>query len=761
MKRLIILVCAVTSFMIAQDAAGQYKLSGVDVEYTYVSRYETVLTVTDAYGIGVTIPVSTIPEGAPFNVQTMRLTDVGLNAIGINLNVTLNEDGTGSISEGSNYPDINTITDADGNCVTLQQVLPVTDEFLYSSGQLGIAAPPVNTLGLPSISSQVGNTVGSLGLSGSLTFEDYPMIPSNPTLCDPTGTDCFPFTIGDADGSGTIEVYPNVNLLGIPEYVPGGAPLTGVTGGFFLDDQCNDAGGNCNSGPLSSIYAGNTEPDFYLEWHGVDGASSGLGWGDLEEVDEDGDGTWFDRQLGIPAITATYMNAACGFTQPIYGDVSDTFEAMGMGSCVDYVDVAYSAYLMDASLTQWGGFLTGNAATYSGTAAAVTDLATDPAGIMAGCGAYLAVNGTMPDDATCFSAAGAFYASGGAAPSDADVLACMAGGGDAADCITAGVTACVTDCATAGVVAYVTATNPGILANDSGHDFNGVDGRLTMNFDIPCVPIIEGRLVVAEFIAVGGCDDAADINSDGSYNVLDVVALVSCVLAADCDGGCTGDINSDGSYNVLDVVALVSCVLAADCADSGRVDNSASLNGAKSAEFKVIGNEVTMTADGNVVAVQMTLSHGNDFAITLTDNAYLAEYITEGNTTTLMIVNPDGSSLFTTNSDFAIESIEAASNSQTLMKTSVVSAKTFEISAASPNPFNPATQIQLNLNTDAMVSVKVFNTMGQLIDVIASGQMQNGAYSFTWDGSNAASGVYLVQTQVGAEIHNQKIMLIK
>ena len=95
------------------------------------------------------------------------------------------------------------------------------------------------------------------------------------------------------------------------------------------------------------------------------------------------------------------------------------------------------------------------------------------------------------------------------------------------------------------------------------------------------------------------------------------------------------------------------------------------------------------------------------------------------------------------------------------METSVVSAKTFEISAASPNPFNPATQIQLNLNTDAMVSVKVFNTMGQLIDVIASGQMQNGAYSFTWDGSNAASGVYLVQTQVGAETHNQKIMLIK
>ena len=50
---------------------------------------------------------------------------------------------------------------------------------------------------------------------------------------------------------------------------------------------------------------------------------------------------------------------------------------------------------------------------------------------------------------------------------------------------------------------------------------------------------------------------------------------------------------------------------------------------------------------------------------------------------------------------------------------------------------------------------------GQLVDVLANGQMSSGSYSFTWDGTNASSGVYFIKTQVGSEIHSQKIMLVK
>ncbi|RMZ48895.1 hypothetical protein EB821_05170, partial [Candidatus Marinimicrobia bacterium PRS2] len=295
MKRTILVLCAVSALILAQDAAGQYKLSGVDVLYTFITRAENTLTVTDAYGMGVTIPVATIPAAVPFTSQAMQLTDAALSAIGINLNVVLNEDGSGAIAEGSYYPDVNTITDENGNCVTIQQVLPVTDEFIYTSmgnmmAAVGMVHPGVNVLGLPGISSLAGQELGGFHLSSSLTFENFPMYPFHPTLCSPTG-DCFPFTVGDIDGSGTIEVYPSVNAFGIPEYVPGGAPLTGLTAGYFLKR-------GLNTDDMTSAFPGNTEPDFILEWHGVDGLDSDLGWGDDRDEDEDGDGTWFDRIVG-------------------------------------------------------------------------------------------------------------------------------------------------------------------------------------------------------------------------------------------------------------------------------------------------------------------------------------------------------------------------------------------------------------------------------------------------------------------------------
>jgi len=59
------------------------------------------------------------------------------------------------------------------------------------------------------------------------------------------------------------------------------------------------------------------------------------------------------------------------------------------------------------------------------------------------------------------------------------------------------------------------------------------------------------------------------------------------------------------------------------------------------------------------------------------------------------------------------------------------------------------------------VSVKVFNTMGQLVDVISEGQLSAGSYTFEWNGANASSGVYLLQTQIGSVVENQKIMLLK
>ena len=65
------------------------------------------------------------------------------------------------------------------------------------------------------------------------------------------------------------------------------------------------------------------------------------------------------------------------------------------------------------------------------------------------------------------------------------------------------------------------------------------------------------------------------------------------------------------------------------------------------------------------------------------------------------------------------------------------------------------------LNATADISVKVFNIMGQLVDVIAEGTYSPSTYNWTWNAENLASGVYLVRTQVGSNVDTQKIMLLK
>jgi len=59
------------------------------------------------------------------------------------------------------------------------------------------------------------------------------------------------------------------------------------------------------------------------------------------------------------------------------------------------------------------------------------------------------------------------------------------------------------------------------------------------------------------------CSYIGDLNNDGGFNVLDVIALVNLVL--NDEDQCEGDMNGDGGLNVLDVVELVGCVLSDDC----------------------------------------------------------------------------------------------------------------------------------------------------------------------------------------------------
>lgn len=78
-----------------------------------------------------------------------------------------------------------------------------------------------------------------------------------------------------------------------------------------------------------------------------------------------------------------------------------------------------------------------------------------------------------------------------------------------------------------------------------------------------------------------------------------------------------------------------------------------------------------------------------------------------------------------------------------------------------PNPFNATTDIRFDLPVNAHVELSIFNTLGQRVTTLVDEPRALGSYSVAWDGSNAASGIYLCQLKAGNSIQTRKMVLLK
>ena len=90
----------------------------------------------------------------------------------------------------------------------------------------------------------------------------------------------------------------------------------------------------------------------------------------------------------------------------------------------------------------------------------------------------------------------------------------------------------------------------------------------------------------------------------------------------------------------------------------------------------------------------------------------------------------------------------------------------FALAQNYPNPFNPSTKISFVLPQAGTVHLSIFNTAGQLVRTLHSGEMSAGSHVFLWDGTDArgirvASGVYLYRLQAGDRVLQKKMLLAK
>ena len=85
-----------------------------------------------------------------------------------------------------------------------------------------------------------------------------------------------------------------------------------------------------------------------------------------------------------------------------------------------------------------------------------------------------------------------------------------------------------------------------------------------------------------------------------------------------------------------------------------------------------------------------------------------------------------------------------------------------------PNPFNPSTQIKYSIPKSGIVTLKVYNLLGQEVATLVNKEQKTGSYTVNFDSSNMpgggqelASGIYMYRIQSGGFSLTKKMMILK
>ena len=85
----------------------------------------------------------------------------------------------------------------------------------------------------------------------------------------------------------------------------------------------------------------------------------------------------------------------------------------------------------------------------------------------------------------------------------------------------------------------------------------------------------------------------------------------------------------------------------------------------------------------------------------------------------------------------------------------------FSLKQNYPNPFNPSTIIRYSVPKDGMVSLDVYNILGEKVAGLFNGNIKAGNHETEFDASRLASGIYICRLQSGGYTSSIKMILQK
>ncbi|MGA7723200.1 MAG: T9SS type A sorting domain-containing protein [Ignavibacteriaceae bacterium] len=85
----------------------------------------------------------------------------------------------------------------------------------------------------------------------------------------------------------------------------------------------------------------------------------------------------------------------------------------------------------------------------------------------------------------------------------------------------------------------------------------------------------------------------------------------------------------------------------------------------------------------------------------------------------------------------------------------------YALSQNYPNPFNPSTNINFSLEKASNVKLAIYNVLGQKVATLVNNFMQSGNYTYQFDASKLASGIYFYRIEAGDFVSVKKMIYMK
>jgi photosystem II stability/assembly factor-like uncharacterized protein len=245
---------------------------------------------------------------------------------------------------------------------------------------------------------------------------------------------------------------------------------------------------------------------------------------------------------------------------------------------------------------------------------------------------------------------------------------------------------------------------------------------------------------------------------------------------ATTDGGDNWfDFNGGTMLNTYTVRALVFSPAGNHTLFAGRASATANLGGVYEYTFSFVPVElVSFSAEvfgGKVNLSWITATELNNYGFQIERrNAESTEWVNVG------FVNGNGSTTETQYYSFSDNSVSIGKYfyrlkqldfsgtyeySSEIEVTILEVLNDFTLKQNYPNPFNPSTRISFSIPQNSIVTLKVFDVLGNEIETLVNRDLEAGSYEIEFVGKNLTSGVYFYNITAGEFTKTMKMILSK